>query len=95
MATMRLMPPSTGATSITVNNRLYSCAVGSTIDVPGFDAYIMLANGWLASAAHSTGTTANRPVNPKKGTQFLDTTLGALIVFDGKTWRNHQTGAAV
>lgn len=95
MATMRLIPPSTGATSITVNDRLYSCAVGSTIDVPDFDAHIMLANGWLASAAHGASTTVNRPSNSKKGTQFLDTTLNATVVFDGKAWRNQQTGALV
>lgn len=93
--THRLMPPSTGGTSITVNGRAYSCAVGSTIDVPDQDAAVMTANGWLAAAPGGAGATGARPVNPLKGTQFHDATLGYNIIWDGKAWRNPTSGASV
>lgn len=93
--TMRLMPPAdvTGTARITVNGRAYACVSGSTIDVPDADAFVMRANGWVASATGGAG--ASRPTNPTKNMQFHDTTLNLNIVFDGKVWRNPNTGAAV
>lgn len=93
--TVRLMPPETAVTSasITVNGRSYTCSVASTIDVPDADALVMRANGWLASATGGVGAT--RPANPKKNTTFHDTSLNINIIFDGKVWRNPNTGAAV
>lgn len=95
MATHRMMPPASGPTTIIVNGRTYSCAVGSTIDVPDFDGAIMAANGWVLASVGGAGTTANRPASPLKGAEFHDTTLGYTIKYDGKTWRNPSTGAAV
>jgi hypothetical protein len=96
MANLRLSPPESGNFgTITVNGRTYSCALGSTIDVVDFDAYVMLGNGWLAMDKNGVGTTAMRPVTPKKGDAFYDTTVGAHIHFDGKVWRNLSSGSAV
>lgn len=91
----RMMPPATGSTSITVNGRSYSCAVGASIDVVDHDAGVLEANGWTASAPGGVGATTLRPANPSKGLAFHDSTLGYTIVWDGKTWRNPATGAAV
>ena len=94
--TMRLMPPSNGFNNpITVNGRKYTCVADSTIDVPDADGQIMLANGWVTTAIGGANVTAARPVNPSINTQFHDTTLGKIIVWDGKKWRDYSTGAAV
>lgn len=92
--TMRLMPPANGATT-TVNGRTYTCAAGSTIDVPDWDALPLEANGWFIVAQHGANATTARPTNPVKNSTFLDTTLGFVIRFDGKVWRNPISGAAV
>ncbi len=88
MPNIRVFPPATGTTSHTVNGSTYSCAVGSFLDVPDFDANVLLANGWTAAAAGGVGSTTTRPANPPKQTQFHDTTLGYIITWDGKNWRN-------
>lgn len=94
MATLRLMPPSSGfGNPISVNGRLYSCSANATIDVPDFDAAVMQANGWTATAAGGSGATATRPTNPKLNMQFHDTTLGKIIIWDGKNWRDYSSGA--
>jgi hypothetical protein len=91
--TTRVMPPAVGGNPITVNGRTYNCAVGSTIDVPDWDAQLLSANGWLISAAGGVGATAARPANPKRGDEFVDTALGAQVIYDGKQWRNKTSGA--
>lgn len=94
--TMRLMPPSTGLNNpITVNGRKYTCIVDSTIDVPDHDGAIMRANGWVATAGGGADVTTARPTNPSIGTTFHDTTLGKIVVWDGKKWRDYSSGAAV
>lgn len=93
--TQRLMPPSSGSTSITVYGRTYTCTVGSTIDVPDQDAQVMTANGWISATVGGVGATTARPANPTKGQIFHDSTLGYNIIWDGKTWRNPTSGAAV
>lgn len=93
MSTQRVSPPSDGRTSLTFNGRTYTCAIGSTIDVPDFDALVLVANGWMAATTHGVEATSNRPANPKRGMTYLDTTLGVVITFDGKKWRNPLTGA--
>lgn len=100
MALIRVMPPADGLrTSIVVNGRSYSCALGSTIDVPDFDATVMMHNGWTSAgtgaSAAPVGATTSRPAKPNKNDHFVDATLGYVIVFDGKVWRNPVTGAAV
>jgi hypothetical protein len=101
MANVRLMPPANGLSSVTTpaNGRSYTCASGSTIDVPDFDAFVLRANGWVNAAGggatvSAVGATAARPANPSKQQTFHDTTLGKTIVFDGKTWRDPATGSA-
>ena len=99
--TIRVSPPSDAKhPTILVNGRTYTCAVGSTLDVPDHDAQVMSANGW-----HSHGlvtTTAGRPAvsngaNPVyvKGAPLIDSTLSAVIFYDGAAWRNYLTGAVV
>ena len=101
MTTHRLMPPSNGQNTTVVNGRTYVCTLGSTIDVPDFDADILESNGWTRTTSGGIGTTAQRPIlNQAGGTapkelNYYDTTLGYVIVYDGKTWRNPSTGAAV
>jgi hypothetical protein len=93
-AFVRLMPPGSGKiTTMTVNGRVYSCAVGATVDVIDFDAAVLTANGWIQVAP--VGTTAQRPAKPGVGNFFHDTTLGKLIIFEGAAWRDPATGSAV
>lgn len=97
--TQRLMPPGSGLRpAITVNGRAYTCALGSTVDVPDADASVMLANHWVTgtpAAFGGVGATSARPASPYRQQLFLDTTLGYVIVWDDTTWRNPATGASV
>jgi hypothetical protein len=88
---------------MTVNGRIYSCAVGATpIIVPDFDAFVLLSNGWLRSGTDAAGTTAQRPAAnsalgippPRVGYQFFDTTISANVIWNGKNWIHDATGAA-
>lgn len=76
-----------------VNGRSYTGLAGSPQLVPDFDAIALEANGW--THAGEGGATSARPATPKKGQTFNDTTVGTTIKWDGKTWRNATTGAAV
>ena len=99
--TNRMIPPSNGSFNpITINGKVYSCAANGTIDVPDHIADVMAANGWVKVAAGGADVTANRPTAAttpglKPGYHFHDTTLGLTIVWDGKVWRNPNTGAQV
>jgi hypothetical protein len=93
MSNIRLMPAGNGkTTTTTVNGRTYTCALGATIDVPDFDAAVLTANHWVRVA--EVGTTAQRPSTPGLHMQYLDTTIGALVTWDGVAWRG-PTGTAV
>ena len=97
MGMHQLLPPpdaTVGPNPIVVNGRTYYTPVGVAIVVPDFDGVIMQSNGWSIVAKGGTGTTAQRPVNPPRGTQFFDSTLATIVQWDGKVWRNHATGAA-
>jgi len=97
----RVLPPPSGSTqTISVNGRSYAAAPGAALDVIDCDANVMLANGW--SCGMPSGPTASRPAtrlsepyNAYPGFFYLDTTLDLVIMFDGATWRNPVTGAAV
>lgn len=89
--TTRMLPPVTGNTTVKVNGRTYTGVVGTTQDIPDFDAGELAANQWLSLGV--VGATAARPTNPPIGTVFNDTTVAAAVVWDGKNWRHHQTGA--
>jgi hypothetical protein len=100
----QMLPPASsafGPNPCTVApGRTYGCVVGSTLLVPDFDGLTLQSNGWTIAAPGGAGTTAQRPVNSATspllaGTSYLDMTLGYTIIWDGKTWRNKATGAAV
>lgn len=105
---IRMLPPAaTGplavvrSNPISVNGRVYTPSVGAVYDVPDFDAPQLAANGWVriapsaSSTARPSPTTLTPPYTAGVGTIFFDQTLDALIVFDGQTWRDPATGAAV
>jgi hypothetical protein len=97
----QLNPAVTG-NPVNVNGRIYPpVAPGTVIDVPDFDAACLCANGYTRIAI--SGPTSARPTTNQAsgslyyaapGVTFLDITIGALVVFDGKTWRNPVTGGA-
>jgi hypothetical protein len=94
MATIRLLPPlDVKFQTLTTNGRNHSAAPGVVHDVIDFDADSLGGNGW--TRVGEVGATAQRPVNPARGKLFTDTSVGAMIIFDGATWRNPATGAAV
>lgn len=84
-----------GPNPITVNGRVYTATLGSSVQVPAQDASIMEANGWTRFGRFS-GTTAQRPTPPyvSRRLMYYDTTLSAMIVWDGATWRS-AAGASV
>jgi hypothetical protein len=95
-----LLPPSqasgqsanmfNGSNPITVNGRTYNTALGSSVQVPAVDAVEMMANGW-SIFGWGSGTTAQRPTPGPfltAGLLWYDTTLSAMICWDGATWRS-------
>jgi hypothetical protein len=100
MANVRMLPPiQAGAQARSVNGRSYAGAPGSAQDVPEQDAGHLEANGWIRVAY--SGPTIARPTSMlgvnaiQRGGWFFDTTLNAMIVHDGATWRSPINGAAV
>ena len=101
--TTRILTPSSGPYGfpIPVFDRTYTpTGPGVIFDVPDQDANILGANRWLILGL--VGTTAQRPSSkdttprqPYAGQEYIDTTLGYLIIHDGASWRNPATGAAV
>ena len=92
------MLPTATAIVVKTNGRTYTPVQGVPQVVPDFDAAILSANGWVNSAGNASSgsdTTVNRPANPKRNDTFHDQTLGIIIIFDGKVWRNPVTGALV
>lgn len=94
MGTVQMHAPASGATT-TVNGRKYVGVAGTPQNVPDFDATALEANGWIITAPGGTGTTAQRPAAPAVGLQYHDTTVAAIVKWDGKAWRNVLTGASV
>jgi hypothetical protein len=84
-----------GATPVVVNGRKYSAVAGSAIDVPDFDAVTLGANGFVRVAVSGPTSARTTGFGLGVGTQFFDTTLNELIVFNGATWRSPVTGASV
>lgn len=100
MTTRRMLPPSSGPNQTrTINGRTYAGAAGNVYDVPDFDAGGLEANGWIGCGI--SGATSARPkvtdvpglLSP--GLEFIDSTIGAVIRWDGAAWRNVLTGASV
>lgn len=105
-ATQRMLPVESGngysqqAKTITVNGRVYTYADGQTYDVPPQDVDVLSANGWFQVGGPlcvGVGATTARPTTGLfPGASYVDTTLGYIVVFDGRDeWRNPVTGAAV
>ncbi len=90
---VRILAPASVA-SVVANGRTYTATAGLA-DVPDFDAAVACSNGW--QRLENVGTTAQRPVlgTDQAGQRFIDTTIGAVIVWTGAAWRNVVTGAAV
>ncbi|MGH8293574.1 MAG: hypothetical protein ACRESA_08910 [Gammaproteobacteria bacterium] len=101
--TTRVLPAITTAQqAVTVNGRKYNAQPGTAIDAPDGDADVLGANGWIRVCP--SGTSAQRPTGSgviggtgvvTAGSLFFDSTLGFVIVFDGKSWRNPATGVAI
>lgn len=43
-------------------------------------------SAWASAGAMAALTTAQRPTNVRRGSMIYDTTLGALVVFNGSAW---------
>jgi hypothetical protein len=93
-----------GTTARTVTNSRgvqYTAAPGTVVDVEDFQSSVSgTGPGGSFVNLGLAGTTAERPTQNsdgssiKPGFRFIDSTLGALIVWDGAAWRD-VTGAAV
>ena len=101
MPNVAVFPSAGSPTTLTVNGRTYTCAIGAApILVPDWDAFVLRANGWLTTASDGAGTTAQRPTpapgvaSPARvGFEYYDLTVGANVIWNGKNWINHATGA--
>jgi hypothetical protein len=99
--TIRVLPPVSVATqTMSANTRAYSANPGQVLDVPAAAAPVLLANGWSwgkpsGPTSSRPPTRLNEPYNAYPGFEYVDTSLGLVIVWDGATWRNPVTGAAV
>lgn len=103
MASFAMFPSQTAPTTVSIEGRTYTLAVGTApIIVPDFDALVLMNNGWIAYGKNGAGTTAQRPVaNPATGTpapgvgyEYYDTTLSVMVYYNGKSWIKND-GSAV
>ena len=91
-----LVTPATGNRTISCQGRVYTSKIGVANFVPDFDAPVLIANGWLPCQTDEntpTGPSAERPVEPLRGEIFIDSTVGAALIFDGLRWRDAATHA--
>ena len=101
MANIAVFPSANAPKTVAVKGRTYTLALGATpIVVPDWDAFVLLANGWIAAAVDGAGTTAQRPAAnsalgvsvPRTGYMYFDSTVGANVIWNGANWINHATG---
>ena len=78
------------------SRRYYTAAAGSYADVTALDANVLGSQGFL-QVGNGSGPTSLRPNligDPQApGFQYLDTTLGLIVVWNGAGWVNPVTGA--
>ncbi len=90
MATWRMIPPGLGNNpAVVIQNRSYSVALGSFVDVPDFDGQVLRANNWVCLG--QVGTTAQRTsiaIGLNGINSYVDTTLGYAVFWDGALWRD-------
>jgi hypothetical protein len=85
-----LPPPSSGGATIKISGRSASVAVDSYLDVPEHVARRLA--GWVNCG--QVGATSARPANAKANDHFYDTTLSAVVFYDGAgNWRDPASGA--
>jgi hypothetical protein len=74
--------------------RYYNATPGQTIDAIDLDANTLNSQGF-AAIGDSSGPTSVRPNNIylRPGWTHIDTTIPAVVAWDGATWRNVITGA--
>ena len=103
MTLHRVLPPSTTRSAQLVNGRSYDPTAAAYFDVPHQDASVLAANQWTDLGPVGTtsarppvqGPTSGNPHTATRGAMYVDTTIGAVIVFDGATWRSVLAAAAV
>jgi hypothetical protein len=99
MPNIRVFPGAGAPNPMTIvgTQRKYTFTAGSFLDVPDFDAQMLAHAGHIigASRSGSVGPTSGRPSAPGRGDQYTDTTVGAIIIFNGSSWVNSTTGAVV
>jgi len=72
--------------------RSYAVSAGSALSVPDFDAQILASVGWILLAKNVVPT-SGRPVGALAGQSILDSTVGAILISDGKgNWLHSATG---
>jgi hypothetical protein len=106
MSTTRMLPLNGATVTVTIPpppvsasyaRAVYTATGGGYIDAAGDptsgDAAELTSMGFILVAA--SGATSGRPVGAKPGTQYVDTTLGYMVIWDGLAWRNPATGASL
>jgi hypothetical protein len=100
MATRRMLPPAVvQKQTVNANGRQFVGVPGSAYDISDFDAGPLSANSWIDCGL--SGPTSSRPsstVGPNAlfvGFEYVDSTIGAVVRWDGANWRSVLTGAAV
>jgi hypothetical protein len=97
-----VMPGDGAANPFTIpgTSRTYTCTVGSAISVVGEDANVLRSKGWVRCGPGTritrSGATTARPTHPEIAEGFVDSTVGAVVIFAGPVsgWRNPVTGAS-
>ena len=74
--------------------RSITCDQNGLADVSEGDLAPLAANRWIPLGG--VGTTAQRPAQPMPGQRYIDVTIGADVVYDGRgNWRSVVTGSVV
>lgn len=103
MQSVRVFPPQNGRSPCTVLGLSYDPAAQTYLDVEYPVAGALAARGWTKFAQvgatserpPTRGPSSGNPITAAPGEPFVDTTLNAVVMFDGVGWRNVLTGAAV